>query len=101
MSHSFRLSIYLDQFLPISSIYIGRFFCASEISSSLEFVPEMTIDFMQNNTVFDQRVENITSVHSLIMADSGQVCTLLISPGYCRFETIRQPQCNENDVVCY
>ena len=50
----------LSRFLPISSIYIGRFFCTSEISSSLEFVEEMTIDFMQIVRFSDQRVEKIT-----------------------------------------
>ena len=35
------------------------------------------------------------------MANSGQVGTLLVSPSFCHFETIRQPQCNENGFVCW
>ena len=35
----------LSLFLPISSI--GGFFCASDISLSLEFVQKITLDFIQ------------------------------------------------------
>ena len=44
MTHSFPLSIFLYRFHRFMS---EDFFCASDISSSLKFVQEMTIDFLQ------------------------------------------------------
>ena len=59
MTHSFRLLIYLH-FYRFHRFISVDFFCTSDISLSLEFVEEMTIDFMQIVRFTDQRVENIT-----------------------------------------
>ena len=52
MTHSFHLSIYLD-FTNLIDLYPEDSFCASDMSSSLEFVQEMTTDFMQTVRLFN------------------------------------------------
>ena len=52
MTHSLRLSIYLD-FADFIDLYWKIIFCASDIISSLEFIQEMTTDFMQTVRLFN------------------------------------------------